>query len=640
MADRSGYIGRAPGDSSVIIAKQTHSATGVTTDFTLNAGYTPGYIDVYLNGSRLIGGGTDFTATNGTTIGLTTAAGNGDVVELVAYKAFNVGNVTNASSNFDVGNNLTVSNLSTLADVNVSGTVTATTFVGSGSGLTGLASTDYIITGTAATFNNTTDFQNVSVSGVTTAAGAFKVTDTTGSTSSSTGALIVSGGLGVAENLSVGGTITYEDVTSVDSLGIVTARTGLRVTAGGVVVTAGVATFSAPVKVDSTPTFSEGLHVTAGVTTIAGNQTVAGTATFAKKTTVNATLEATEGLNVTAGVTTIAGNQTVAGTSSFAKKTTVNATLDATEGLHVSAGVATFAGALKVGTGASIFSPSSNILTLGTNSAEGLRLDSSGRLIVGHTASDDRDGYQSALQVSGTGGDDSSASVGRWSNDASSPGLVLSKSRNATPGSHTVVQADDILGIVQFQGDDGTNYHVGAQIQADVVSGVGNDDMPADLVFKTNSGSTGTTERLRLTSRGGLHLANASLIERCKISSTALNSDQVCNLDDGMVHYRTSNLGGSGGTSLILTSSVGLATAMATGDMMSFTLIHAVNTTGNYVDHVNIDHLTVTEKWVGGSAPSSGGSSGVDIYTFNIIKKASGTQDTGFTVIGNHIKTS
>ena len=133
---------------------------------------------------------------------------------------------------------------------------------------------------------------------------------------------------------------------------------------------------------------------------------------------------------------------------------------------------------------------------------------------------------------------------------------------------------------------------------------------------------------------------NGDLIERCKISSTALNSDQVCNLDDGMVHYRTGNLGGSGGTSLILTSSVGLATAMATGDMMSFTLIHATNTTGNYVDHINIDHIVITENWVGGSAPSAGGSSGVDIYTFNIIKKASGTGDTGFMVIGNHIKTS
>ena len=80
-----------------------------------------------------------------------------------------------------------------------------------------------------------------------------------------------------------------------------------------------------------------------------------------------------------------------------------------------------------------------------------LRIDSTGRLIIGHTATDDRDGYNSALQVSGTGGDDSSVSIGRWSGDASASGLVLSKSRNGTIGSHTVVQANDILELYSFK---------------------------------------------------------------------------------------------------------------------------------------------------------------------------------------------
>ena len=35
-------------------------------------------------------------------------------------------------------------------------------------------------------------------------------------------------------NVSVGGTLTYEDVTNIDAVGIVTARTGVKVTAGGV----------------------------------------------------------------------------------------------------------------------------------------------------------------------------------------------------------------------------------------------------------------------------------------------------------------------------------------------------------------------------------------------------------------------
>ena len=35
-------------------------------------------------------------------------------------------------------------------------------------------------------------------------------------------------------NVSVGGTLTYEDVTNVDSVGIITAQSGINVTAGGI----------------------------------------------------------------------------------------------------------------------------------------------------------------------------------------------------------------------------------------------------------------------------------------------------------------------------------------------------------------------------------------------------------------------
>ena len=156
MADRSGYIGRAPGDSSVTIARQTNTATGVTTTFTFSAGYDVGYLDVYINGVRLVNI-TDYAATDTSTVTLTTPAQASDVVELVAYKAFNVGNVSSATGNFSVGGDLSVTgNLSVggdstftgdidvdghteLDDVNVSGVVTATSFVGDGSQLTGVS---------------------------------------------------------------------------------------------------------------------------------------------------------------------------------------------------------------------------------------------------------------------------------------------------------------------------------------------------------------------------------------------------------------------------------------------------------------------------------------------------------------------
>ena len=54
-------------------------------------------------------------------------------------------------------------------NINVTGVVTASSFVGSGSGLTGVASTDNIQTATDATF-----LANVNVTGVTTATGGFK----------------------------------------------------------------------------------------------------------------------------------------------------------------------------------------------------------------------------------------------------------------------------------------------------------------------------------------------------------------------------------------------------------------------------------------------------------------------------------
>ena len=106
MADRSGYIGRAPGDSSVTVARQTFSPTGITTDFTFVSGYTVGYLDLFLNGAKLIEG-VDYNATDTSTISLVSAAINGDVLEGVAYKAFNLGDANRIgiqSSGILIGN--------------------------------------------------------------------------------------------------------------------------------------------------------------------------------------------------------------------------------------------------------------------------------------------------------------------------------------------------------------------------------------------------------------------------------------------------------------------------------------------------------------------------------------------------------
>ena len=129
MADKTGYIGRNPADASVTVARQTFEPSGSTSDFTFTSGYTVGLVDVFLNGSKLVSGN-DYTATDGSVVSLTTAATNGDILEIVAYKAFNLGQINSASGNLSVGGDITAVNITssdtvTAVDVNVSGATTA-----------------------------------------------------------------------------------------------------------------------------------------------------------------------------------------------------------------------------------------------------------------------------------------------------------------------------------------------------------------------------------------------------------------------------------------------------------------------------------------------------------------------------------
>ena len=77
-------------------------------------------------------------------------------------------------------------------------------------------------------------------------------------------------------NVSVGGTLTYEDVANVDSVGIVTARTGVRVNAGGVVVSAGGLNLTGPYKENITAMGALEVDCSTGnyfTKTISGNST-------------------------------------------------------------------------------------------------------------------------------------------------------------------------------------------------------------------------------------------------------------------------------------------------------------------------------------------------------------------------------
>ena len=141
MTAKYGYIGYGPDTSPIVVAKQVFSPTGVQTNFTFAAGYQIGYLDVYLNGAKQIEG-QDFNATDTSTVSLLSPAQNGDVVELIAYKAYNLAAPSSVGS-FTVGGNLTVTGNEVVS------TLAATNSVGIGSTFSLFSTPPYQLTVTA-----------------------------------------------------------------------------------------------------------------------------------------------------------------------------------------------------------------------------------------------------------------------------------------------------------------------------------------------------------------------------------------------------------------------------------------------------------------------------------------------------------
>ena len=127
----SGYIGTQPVPQATQ-TRQTFTATASQTSFA-TGGYQAGYLDVFLNGVKLVDG-TDYTATNGSDVVLTTGAASGDTLEVVAYTAFEAANVTGATD-------FTVTGSFTSQGIDDNATSTAMTLDASGNLLVGTTDT-------------------------------------------------------------------------------------------------------------------------------------------------------------------------------------------------------------------------------------------------------------------------------------------------------------------------------------------------------------------------------------------------------------------------------------------------------------------------------------------------------------------
>jgi len=238
-----GYLGNPATVTGTQNSKRISTlAVAGQTLFTVASGYTINQLDVYLNGLKL--NTRDFTAADGATVTLITPATANDIVEFVVFENFSVPDAITAGGDQTINGGLTVSgnfiagtSLTVTSGGVTAGILTAQKFHGDGSALTGIAATDDVSTNSlvvvgVSTLGNVTagvatanQFSG-SISGV---AGTFsaQVSATQGFSGNISGTAATFTG-----NVTVGGTLTYDDVTNIDSVGLITARNGLQVLAG------------------------------------------------------------------------------------------------------------------------------------------------------------------------------------------------------------------------------------------------------------------------------------------------------------------------------------------------------------------------------------------------------------------------
>ena len=437
-------------------------------------------------------------------------------------------------------------------NINVAGVITASSFVG---GLTGN------VTGTATTASGLTGTPNITVGSVTAASGAF------------------------SGNVSVGGTLTYQDVNHIDAVGIITAQQGIQVLANGLDVT-GVSTFKSDASIAD-----KIIHTGDTDTAIR----------FPAADTFTIETGGTEAFRVASDQKVYFGDFASAGSKAYIEK-------------EVS-------GDYKLNIHASSSTSQNRAITFNSrDDVEALRIDTNGNVLVAKTGT--------AITTAGS--------------RLSSGFVSLSGDSNST---NLAANAGGALSLANVDSTDNNFSNIGGyNSNGLVVSQIdfinkSHSSRTGDIAFLTHNGSA-MSEKMRITSGGGIHFNNGELIERVNVTSGKLSDNANIDLEDGMMHLFTTTETTTATPNIRINSSTSLNNTMANGDAISVTIVTTAAAAG-YAATVNIDGATVgtnggTLNWTGGSAPSDGGSSGVDIYAYTIMKTASAT----YTVIATQTKTS
>lgn len=128
--------------------------------------------------------------------------------------------------------------------------------------------------------------------------------------------------------------------------------------------------------------------------------------------------------------------------------------------------------------------------------------------------------------------------------------------------------------------------------------------------------------------------AGGSLVgvnEVTTVSATAATGTVQYDVSTQSVMYYTTNASGNWTLNIRGNSSTTLNSIMAVGESLTIAFLVTQGTTAYYASALTVDGTSVTPKYQGGSAWTAGNASGIDAYTYTVVKTASAT----FTVLAS-----
>jgi hypothetical protein len=590
----------------------TTAQPGGTLGVTAMDWYNLSFSSSYTAGTGLTLAGTQFSITN---TGVTAATyGSASNVPVIAFNA--QGQATSVTNTAISIANTQVTGLGTLSTQNASsvaitgGTINGTT-IGATTASTGAFTT---LGGTTITASTQFSGAGTGLTGTATSLSIGGNAATATSATSATTATNLAGGLA--------GSLPYQSGAG--------ATTFLSAGTNGQVLTlaSGVPSWATPsagtvTSVTGTGTVS-GISLS-GTVTSSGSLTLGGSLDLSSPPVIGNTLAAAiTGTTITATTSFVGSNFNAAGSGGGSLKTNTgnaclqwgggggtNVTIDGAINMNGANSAISIA---PTGTGTATINPATastmnNVAIGGTTPLAGTFTDLRINNTISLAGSTGTAGY--VLTSNG-------ASAPTWQANASGLAITDDTTTNATRYlTFTSASTGSITGADVSSTKLAFNPSTGA-LSATSFNGAG--------VFTTLSASSTATFT---GSSSALAAVFTNAAETTTISATAATGTINYDVTTQSVLYYTSNASANWTVNFRASSGTSLNTAMSTGQSVTVVFLVTQGATAYYNNAITIDGTSVTPKYQGGTAPTSGNASGIDAYSYTIVK----TGSAAFTVL-------